>query len=594
MRSISFKLVLPTLLILGLACQPASALTKAPKPPEEQLFLLYVLEDFYRDTWADVDSDSVRDAHRFEVFVARQKTLADDLRRHIEKAKLGDDLADLYYAYRKLLDKAEATGALEGLKRLQDELIWKKKRDLRRQWAAKVNARKLAAAERTAAVTLDSTTRGDLFSGLFAALTTAVFEGVRVRRASAQAWQEAEQDWKDYWKKTAPIYKARVQEKMTEFIDAVKGLRRKCCEAARKKARELAQARGWNGKGDLFDALTPLIDSSAHQRPGDPLRAARLLKMRKVAEGRAAVKMRINKAKEYLEAAKLVPRQREYNFVRANLYRAAGEEANLASAEQLGSASFARGTPTDAGKVGVQAWNQYYSYQRKDRIDGPTLHQIILAYAYNGQWTRAYQILAVSRPLWPADRAFLYDAARICSLVAETRLRGLAAYGAVLDSARLFKFAVLAGYQDLKGAGEVRDLERLRVVHKAWFEALVNREEPPPLEDDEKIQGTWQGVTMEDRGKRRDIKGFQVIFAGENFTVTSNGKVNFKGTFKLDPAKRPKTLDRHLDDGKTSLGIYELKGNELRWCNASPGSKRPKNFNTRGTTHFMVIFRKVK
>src|SRR5262249_23682448 len=159
-------------------------------------------------------------------------------------------------------------------------------------------------------------------------------------------------------------------------------------------------------------------------------------------------------------------------------------------------------------------------------------------------------------------RAFLYDAARICSLVAETRLRGLVAHGAVLDSARLFKFAVLAGFQDLKGAGEVRDLERLRVVHKAWFEALVNREEPPALEDDEKIQGTWQGVTGEHRGNRLDIKAFQLTFAGENITVTRNGQVFSKGTFKLNPSKRPKTIDIQNDNGKTRLGIYELKGNE--------------------------------
>jgi uncharacterized protein (TIGR03067 family) len=44
--------------------------------------------------------------------------------------------------------------------------------------------------------------------------------------------------------------------------------------------------------------------------------------------------------------------------------------------------------------------------------------------------------------------------------------------------------------------------------------------------------------------------------------------------------------------GKTSLGIYELKKGELKWCAAEPGGERPKDFATAGTKNLFDTLRR--
>jgi uncharacterized protein (TIGR03067 family) len=63
----------------------------------------------------------------------------------------------------------------------------------------------------------------------------------------------------------------------------------------------------------------------------------------------------------------------------------------------------------------------------------------------------------------------------------------------------------------------------------------------------------------------------------------SNGE---SASFSIDPEQSPKTIDvqivRGPDAGKTSLGIYELKGEKLVICWAGPDKPRPTAFTTAG------------
>ena len=68
--------------------------------------------------------------------------------------------------------------------------------------------------------------------------------------------------------------------------------------------------------------------------------------------------------------------------------------------------------------------------------------------------------------------------------------------------------------------------------------------------------------------------------AGNKFEVTIGGKLH-KGTFKLNNDENPLQIDMKITEtpdekvkGKTVLGIYEFKGEILRWCSSRPGSKR--------------------
>jgi uncharacterized protein (TIGR03067 family) len=107
-------------------------------------------------------------------------------------------------------------------------------------------------------------------------------------------------------------------------------------------------------------------------------------------------------------------------------------------------------------------------------------------------------------------------------------------------------------------------------------------------DDAKKLQGTWEVVELIAYGKKVDlktIKGTKFVFAKDKLTVQpANDKLeefvtrNF--TFKLDPKKQPAEVDLTVldakDKGFVSPGIYELKGDSLRWCQSDATTKPVK------------------
>ena len=72
------------------------------------------------------------------------------------------------------------------------------------------------------------------------------------------------------------------------------------------------------------------------------------------------------------------------------------------------------------------------------------------------------------------------------------------------------------------------------------------------------------------------------------------------GTFKLNEAASPKTIDITYDagpnQGQTALGIYEIRaGNRHRLCIAPPGAARPSKFESRpGSGYVFEEWERVK
>jgi len=122
--------------------------------------------------------------------------------------------------------------------------------------------------------------------------------------------------------------------------------------------------------------------------------------------------------------------------------------------------------------------------------------------------------------------------------------------------------------------------------------------------DQEALQGTWKVVTVEHDGKaEKDPGDFVMTFSKDTFTVKKGDEVIVKGTFRLDPAKKPRAIDmaikeakKEQDNGKEVHGIYELDGDSLKWCAAEPGeTDRPKEFATRsGGKHILATFTRGK
>jgi uncharacterized protein (TIGR03067 family) len=105
------------------------------------------------------------------------------------------------------------------------------------------------------------------------------------------------------------------------------------------------------------------------------------------------------------------------------------------------------------------------------------------------------------------------------------------------------------------------------------------------------LQGTWSMVSGERDGEAvpaEYLKEFKRVAKDDVTTVTLGETVFLKAKFTLDPSKKPKTIDYTLLDGpakgKKQLGIYEIDGDTMKFCFASPDQERPKEFSTKGTT----------
>jgi uncharacterized protein (TIGR03067 family) len=106
--------------------------------------------------------------------------------------------------------------------------------------------------------------------------------------------------------------------------------------------------------------------------------------------------------------------------------------------------------------------------------------------------------------------------------------------------------------------------------------------------DRERLQGTWKLVKLFAKGEAvpaKLLEGTTLVIKGETMitVVVKNGKEKkLKGTYKLDPSRKPREIDIVADEGPNKgtkeLGIYELDGDTLRV--ALNRDKRPTDFTT--------------
>lgn len=114
-----------------------------------------------------------------------------------------------------------------------------------------------------------------------------------------------------------------------------------------------------------------------------------------------------------------------------------------------------------------------------------------------------------------------------------------------------------------------------------------------------KLDGKWVVVSVERDGKADEgLKGAVRVNAGEKYTLTPKDGKAISGAFKVDPSKKPKTMDMLPSEGrykgKTLLGIYELDGDTLKICFAEPGKDRPTEFTSKGSGVVLAIHKREK
>ena len=116
------------------------------------------------------------------------------------------------------------------------------------------------------------------------------------------------------------------------------------------------------------------------------------------------------------------------------------------------------------------------------------------------------------------------------------------------------------------------------------------------------LQGSWRLVAGEIGGQKmtaEELKKAKLVFNGDRYTVRRGSGPTVAGTVKLNPTKNPKSIDITDSDGlykgKTLLGIYALKGDELKECFTPPGGGRPAKFAAEaGTSEFLHVWKHVK
>jgi uncharacterized protein (TIGR03067 family) len=115
------------------------------------------------------------------------------------------------------------------------------------------------------------------------------------------------------------------------------------------------------------------------------------------------------------------------------------------------------------------------------------------------------------------------------------------------------------------------------------------------------FEGTWKVASLEIDGAKQaeDVyKEWKLVCKGENFTF-DDGNMASKGVFKIDPSKKPKTLDIIFKEGgnqgMTMLGLYEIDGETFRAC-FKPGSEtRPTEFTAKqGSGQILETLKKEK
>jgi uncharacterized protein (TIGR03067 family) len=117
--------------------------------------------------------------------------------------------------------------------------------------------------------------------------------------------------------------------------------------------------------------------------------------------------------------------------------------------------------------------------------------------------------------------------------------------------------------------------------------------------DLDRLQGTWTILTLEMDGVETPAgapSGSKIVVKGDKFTTISMG-AKYSGTITLDAATSPKTFDLKFaagpEKGNTSLGIYELDGDNWKICLTVTGKTRPRTFATKpGSGHALETLRR--
>ena len=118
------------------------------------------------------------------------------------------------------------------------------------------------------------------------------------------------------------------------------------------------------------------------------------------------------------------------------------------------------------------------------------------------------------------------------------------------------------------------------------------------------LQGVWEAKSGEHEGKQgtpEELKFVRFTFKGEKISIRDHiDRPQIEVTYTVDAKKSPNQIDVTISDPAIKqkiLGIYEIKGDELKMCFRNPenaAAGRPTEFATKGSSGLaLIVFKRV-
>lgn len=451
-------------------------------PADECLFLLYALDDFYRDTWVEPAAGTKAwYSQPVSAFIARRSAAVGDLIQYMRSRNAPTELIDAYGDYLQYLRSGTELAAK--LRAREDKHL-QFYRDLRQRLLTADQVRQLESnldVLHAATDAIRGLTEGNgqnlgegLMSGqagglVAARVLTKAMEN-KVNASRIEELERAKQDAKDFEKQEGPTLMADLAALRSEFLKAT---------ATERERRTASGVRAGQKLAELHPDLTRAdvaFQTDVDEQTRNPFAVTRALSRLNLPKTIAAGTENLVLARRCFDAVESVPKSavnsmhNPYRPFRAHFAATAGAAANAVAGLTAGG-GFASASkfkaPNPAADLARKAWQAYRKYDPSGRTLAD--HQEALALAYLGQSEAAYRLVsgaAKAAPEYP-DPTFWYDAARIA-----------AAAGKPADVPLAYlKKAVRYGFTDVERVRSDPDLEPIRQRIEPAIEKLFASDE---------------------------------------------------------------------------------------------------------------------
>ena len=105
------------------------------------------------------------------------------------------------------------------------------------------------------------------------------------------------------------------------------------------------------------------------------------------------------------------------------------------------------------------------------------------------------------------------------------------------------------------------------------------------------LEGTWSAVHLKDASRELQLskKSLRFVFSHDTLSMRGATRVIAETKYRTDPTNRPRTINLTYE-GKPTLGIYRIEGDELTICLSRSEGERPTRFASGPDSPKQVLF----